>query len=600
MFLTSRKTIFKRVLVQRKFYGSKKSENEWRPTGDQQPKMNKNISKSDNSKIDRKFIEKILFSQDEEKVMLTGKLVKRAKKTGDIDPTDEINRVDTKLSHEEKLEREDKLTAEESYIEDMTEFKSQYGWENSFDEKLLGGKSKTHMYGNVKLNHNKKKLQNYESKEDLEFKQYKKLKGSNFEETLDQYGDYFPEGSQLVIEEEDGTNKFINLTNMNETETLPELPNIDRTDFYLNSLKLEPGKYQDEPNSAFDYLYTKDQKIKNISIEDLCKIFIINQQEYDKYFSFSKLSKDLEDTFERVQQRALMLRPSIEPVLRHLKLFKKGKQVKRGYIFTGMSGCGKSSNLTSIVYHSYSQNMLVFHIPNGYFWTRGNQYVVPSPLLQGYFDCPIPTESFLKQFKSGNETIIKEMKLSKDYKLPSLTIGKDQYQNPTTIFELCQYGLAHPQYLLITFKFLMDELLANKTVPMVFAIDDYNFFDHFTPYSFGDIDDEEATELPKKIHAKQYTLVRGLDRILLENDSNKTFICAESKKHKIIEPSNLMDRNALTAIHVQRYNFRELNRICAYYMAANYVYGTPEIFLEDLMFLTGGIPSKIFKEMMIV
>jgi hypothetical protein len=274
-----------------------------------------------------------------------------------------------------------------------------------------------------------------------------------------------------------------------------------------------------------------------------------------------------------------------------------------------MSGCGKSCNLTAVAYHAYLKNMLVFHIPNGYFWTRGIHYVVPSPLLQGYYDCPIPTVSFMKQFMKANEEILREMKLSKDYELPTITTQKvtnpdtfkgEVKKNPTTLLELCQYGLYHSSYTLIAFKFLMDELNYNQSVPMVFVVDDYNFFNHFTVYSHGDIEDEELVDLPKKIHAKQYTLVRGLDRILAENQGNKTFICANSNKHKILEHSSLMDSDALTAIQVKRYNYNELNRMCSYYMAAHYVYGTPGVFLEDLMFLTGGIPSKIFKEMMIV
>ena len=87
------------------------------------------------------------------------------------------------------------------------------------------------------------------------------------------------------------------------------------------------------------------------------------------------------------------------------------------------------------------------------------QYVVPSPLLQGYFDCPIPTESFLKQFKSGNEKILKEMKLSKNYNFPTLIIGKDEIKNPTNLFELCSYGLSDSQYLLIIFKILLVKLI---------------------------------------------------------------------------------------------------------------------------------------------
>lgn len=57
-----------------------------------------------------------------------------------------------------------------------------------------------------------------------------------------------------------------------------------------------------------------------------------------------------------------------------------------------------------------------------------------------------------------------------------------------------------------------------ERVPMVFAVDDYNFFKDYTHYSIGDLERfHENDYKPKKIHANEYVLTRGLDRILLQN-----------------------------------------------------------------------------------
>jgi len=131
---------------------------------------------------------------------------------------------------------------------------------------------------------------------------------------------------------------------------------------------------------------------------------------------------------------------------------------------------------------------------------------------------------------------------------------------------------------------------------MLFAVDDYNFFNDISIFHFGDVNKLEF-ELPKRIHSKQFVLVRGLDRILGANHPNKLFVCADTKRYNNKIPQPLVQRNLLKAINVQRYNFEEMTNICAYYMSASYLYGEAKYYLDDLTFLTGGVPGKVYKEM---
>jgi hypothetical protein len=330
MLPASQKKLLKIFSVQNRFYAGKgkiKMKN-WEPEADKEKFIKK--GKPDLSKFDKKKVERILFSQDEEKFDLSKKLIERAVKRGDVDPeTPPINEYS--VSSEEKAEKEEKLTGEESYIEDITKFKEQYGWNDSFDDKLLM-ETKKNMYGNVTMNHNKKKLQQFQSKEEFQFERYTKQKGANVENLADRLSDFFNEGTTLVLENEDGTKQTINISHLTEDEELPEAPEIDKAEFTVNALKIAPGTYQEEQNPAFKHLYT--DSIENISISDLNKIFIIPENHYDKYFKENKLGKELEENFEKISQRALMLRDSIEPVVRHLNLFQKGKQTTNGYIFS--------------------------------------------------------------------------------------------------------------------------------------------------------------------------------------------------------------------------------------------------------------------------
>lgn len=52
---------------------------------------------------------------------------------------------------------------------------------------------------------------------------------------------------------------------------------------------------------------------------------------------------------------------------------------------------------------------------------------------------------------------------------------------------------------------------------MLFAVDDYNFFMDNTGFKFGNIY-EFATTMPKKVHAREFVLVRGLNKLMLQNN----------------------------------------------------------------------------------
>jgi hypothetical protein len=331
MLPASHKKLLKNFLIQNRFYGSKgkiKSKN-WEPEVDKEKYAKK--GKADLSKFDKKKIERILLSQDEEKFDLSKKLIERAIKRGDVDPDSPISH-EGQSSLEEKAEKEEKLTGEESYIEDITKFKEQYGWDDAFDEKLLM-ETKKNTYGNATLNFNKKKLQQFQSKEEVEFEKYSKQKGAKVDMNLiESLSDFFNEDSKLVLEQPDGTKQTIDLSHLTQDEEISEEPEVDKAEFTLNALKIQPGTFQEEQNPAFKHLYTNS--IENISISDFNKIFIMPEQHYEKYFKENKLGEELEENFERISQRALMLRTSIEPVVRHLNLFQKGKQTTNGYLFS--------------------------------------------------------------------------------------------------------------------------------------------------------------------------------------------------------------------------------------------------------------------------
>lgn len=53
-------------------------------------------------------------------------------------------------------------------------------------------------------------------------------------------------------------------------------------------------------------------------------------------------------------------------------------------------------------------------------------------------------------------------------------------------------------------------------------------------------------------------------------------------------------------IQVPRYSYPEMRNIIDYYMSAYWVFAKPEQYFEDLVFLSGGIPANVWKQMYLV
>ncbi|KAF0973418.1 hypothetical protein FDP41_008122 [Naegleria fowleri] len=334
----------------------------------------------------------------------------------------------------------------------------------------------------------------------------------------------------------------------------------------------------------------------NFTETDVGRLFVITPENHKKYFSITGTGGDLDKTFAQILQRALLVREPVLPIINEIQSLAKNKRKQTtdpGYLFTGIQGSGKSACLATCVYNAYLNGVLVVHIPSAYHWTYGIHFVEPSPVLQGYFDAPLPTRDFLKAFMSGNSEILKKMKLSRTFNLP-LESGQKM---PTTLYELCEYALLMESNISVIFKFVMDELINDKETPMLFAIDDYNFLHDYTYYHYGNLDDF-TTVPPQRVHAKNYTLVRALNRIIQQNAPNKLVVAANTNKNKTPNRVYIPKDEVLDPVYVPpRYTYEELENIVEFYQASAFVFGDKEDFMEDLLFMSGGVPHRVFKHM---
>ena len=203
-----------------------------------------------------------------------------------------------------------------------------------------------------------------------------------------------------------------------------------------------------------------------------------------------------------------------------------------GFIIDGPTGTGKSSLMAQAVHYARSRDIMTIYVPNAKDWTHG-EWCWPSTLLPGFWDVPDAGRSFLQYFARSNRDVLS--------KWPLVCTPKDlptdrSEKPPETLYDLMDWGHSAPapssvDRQSVAIKYLMDELRAEKSRPILFVIDGYNLFSHETHFRYPHPDflrklssftgtntdvDMHAQELPR-IPASRLGFVRGLNRMILDN-----------------------------------------------------------------------------------
>eukprot|EP01012_Entosiphon_sulcatum_P027637 TRINITY_DN3331_c0_g1_i1.p1 TRINITY_DN3331_c0_g1~~TRINITY_DN3331_c0_g1_i1.p1 ORF type:complete len:422 (-),score=95.28 TRINITY_DN3331_c0_g1_i1:95-1360(-) len=261
--------------------------------------------------------------------------------------------------------------------------------------------------------------------------------------------------------------------------------------------------------------------------------------------------------------------------LTKLRNWQKKKDVLRelrneqgGFIVSGKWGTGKSTVLQQAVHLARSRNILTFYIPDAAAWTS-NSYVEPSLVLPGAFDAPVATREFLENTLKANAELLDALPYNPPQNLPLA----DDENMPVTLKEWVTWGLREWDRLGLCLKTLLDELLRVDSIPIVFVVDGYNHLLRDTEYSFGPpVLTHAARELPR-VHAKQLTLVRGLNRLIQA-------VGSEGKENILVlaAPSFTADREEaerfrpettpLCPIEVLPYTPEEFRAMLGYYLSS--------------------------------
>ncbi|KAG8343701.1 putative Mitochondrial ribosomal death associated protein 3 [Trypanosoma vivax] len=219
-----------------------------------------------------------------------------------------------------------------------------------------------------------------------------------------------------------------------------------------------------------------------------------------------------------------------------------------GFIIDGPTGCGKSALMCQVVHSARSRKLLTLYVPDAKVWTHG-EWCWPSTILPGFFDAPDAARLFLKYFALANRPQLMAWALRCTPK--DLPVEQNERQ-PQNLYELCEWGHravapASVDRQSVCIKFLMDELSAEKKIPIVIVVDGWNLFSHETHFRYPHPDflrsltslndgttdiDMYPQELPR-IPASRLSFVRGLNKMILSGDEpNKFFVTCTTRDFK--------------------------------------------------------------------
>jgi small subunit ribosomal protein S29 len=218
-----------------------------------------------------------------------------------------------------------------------------------------------------------------------------------------------------------------------------------------------------------------------------------------------------------------------------------------GLIFDGPTGVGKSALAMQAVHYARSRDVFTVFVPNAREWTHG-EWAWPSTILPGFWDAPDASRNFLAYLAKSERKTLSQWPLKKTPKLPC----EANETQPTTLLDLCNWANAVPapasvDRQSVAIKFVMDELLAEETRPILFVVDGMNLFAGDTHFRFphpdfytnlSDLSKTDADLYPQelpRIPAARFTFVRALNRMMLEPRPNRHFVTATTRDFKYFD-----------------------------------------------------------------
>ncbi|EPS62487.1 hypothetical protein M569_12302, partial [Genlisea aurea] len=286
---------------------------------------------------------------------------------------------------------------------------------------------------------------------------------------------------------------------------------------------------------------------------------------------------ELRDNFRRAADPPSLLVHSKAPTFR--------KQI----VLDGPVSCGKSITLAMLVYWARKEGWLVFYVPGGRSWTHGG-FFYKNPHT-GRWDTPVQAAAILRDFLKYNKPCLQGLKCSI---LDPVPLGEGAGVGPprggdemevargTTLCDIVEAGIRNTHAAVGVVVRLREELSKVSSVPVLFAIDQYNNW-----FTFTEFEEPVTVRSCRPIHAKELSTVNAFRSMMHDNMMVGAFSHSTAVGKLRLE---LPDVPLDSRINLPRYSFDEAAAVSRYYLRQRLV--KQESFSEEnwkkIFFLSNG------------
>ncbi|KAL3652966.1 hypothetical protein CASFOL_002647 [Castilleja foliolosa] len=335
---------------------------------------------------------------------------------------------------------------------------------------------------------------------------------------------------------------------------------------------------EDDNNPSLDVgpnglpLFTSARSLSSLTKDDANTYFKFSMEELRKVLP-EGLPLGMVKEFEESSRSALLVRQSFIELRDNFLLADNLRSVvsskapigRKQIVLDGLLSCGKSIALAMLVYWARKEGWLVFYVPSGRDWTHGGLFY-RNPHT-GLWDTPVQAANVLHDFLKFNKPCLQSLYCNMLDPIPlgegagvGLPKGSDKMElsDGTTLFQLIQAGLNNTYAAVGVLVRLRMELAKVTSVPVLFAIDQYNSW-----FTFTDFEEPVTVRSCRPIHARELTTVNAF-RSMMHDDMMVGAFSHSTAVGKLRQ--ELPDVPADARINLPRYNFDEANTVCHYYL----------------------------------
>lgn len=324
---------------------------------------------------------------------------------------------------------------------------------------------------------------------------------------------------------------------------------------------------------------------------------------------------------ELFRERATLLRDSSSvQIFDILSNSASSPSSQNRFCITGAKGTGKSTALAQAHAFAVEQGYVVIHIPRAIDLLSGRFDAVlakdASQITNSReFNQPMYVQKLMRKIAKANESILKTISPSKEYKFETSRSSKPLKFTPSdSLYSMLTIGKSHSEKCEI-FNTVLDELAAQTQAPVLFTLDGFNAFSHHQYSANRDVDNKQIyhgeLQIPRAFldffsgarvfkngaviaglssYKNGYTIPHGLGQA-------EPYAYAKPEDYDPVLANQMLANGGVKALDIEPLTLTETETLLKYYSNGRVIHQPiTESFVQQKYFLSGnGNPAALIK-----